>query len=187
MITFTTFALIVAQPNITSLPWYAIVLLIVSIIATVVFLIIAVIYFRRYLLYLTREYQKPPSVPKGLPGSVIMNFPGFIGIGTGTKFDSTTQNTKNHQFEFDKPIQAVRFIKPIEKVIRPKDIPAVVQCEHRILWRLRNKLLGIAEPRIIVKQFTEMGIIWDEENTYGVDFSLELTPTPPQVKTELQD
>ncbi|MGD0855623.1 MAG: hypothetical protein ABSA18_07435 [Dehalococcoidia bacterium] len=107
---------------------------------------------------------------------------GFIGLGIGARYEFTTQNSINNKFEYNSPIQSVRFIKPVEKIIFPTDVPAFVHCENRIIYRLRNRILGIPTPRIMVKQFTERGIIFDEENTYGIDAVLELTPLSPQFK-----
>jgi hypothetical protein len=50
------------------------------------------------------------------------------------------------------------------------------------LCRLRNRILGIPAPRIAVTEFTERGIVLDEEHTYGIDVKLRLMAKPPQVK-----
>ena len=85
--------------------------------------------------------------------------------------------THNRQIECDIAIQSVRFIEPIEKVIRPDNLPAFVSCEPRRLKRIRNSLLGIHPPRITVKSFTATGIIIDEENTDGANVILEFYGT----------
>ena len=183
VVTFTTFAAIAAQAHNQTLAWYSIVLLTASIISIFICFVIGIVYLRKYMIYLSREYQKPPSTEHG--DIVVKCLPPAMGVGTEWIF--TTSNTSSWKFEYTEPIQAVQFIKPVGKTIRPTDIPAFVDCEHRGMWRLRNKLLGIPTPRIAVKQFTERGIILGEENTYGVDVKLELIPMPPQVKQSISD
>lgn len=61
----------------------------------------------------------------------------------------------------------------MEKVVRPDELPAFVPCERKILRRLRNWILGIPTPRIVVKSFTDKGIIFDEENTDGTEVIVE--------------
>ena len=51
------------------------------------------------------------------------------GIMIGNRFDFTTQGTQNFKFESNAPIQSARFIKPVEKVISPSDVPAFVDCD----------------------------------------------------------
>jgi len=183
VITFTTFALIAAQPNTTSLPWYAVVLLVVSIVATLVFLVIVIIYFRRYIIFLLREYQKPPTMTiasNGTLTAVARVFP-LHGFTAGREFRFTTQNEKNFKYEYNQPIQAIHFTKPVDKIVRLSEVPVLIDCESSFWCRLRNRILGIPAPRIVIKQFTENGFIWDEENTYGVDGILELTIKSPQL------
>ncbi len=84
-----------------------------------------------------------------------------------------TNNKQNRKMECDIAIQSVRFIEPIEKVIRPEYLPAFVSCEPSRLKRLRNSILGIHSPRIVIKKFTEKGIIFDEENTNGTNVIIE--------------
>jgi hypothetical protein len=159
--------------------WSYVALIVIFAVALLICVVIAIIYLRKYMIYLTREYQKPPTRGSGV--IVVGGIPP--ALRTGTKIILGTGNSKKWRFEYEEPIQAVRFIKPIEKYIWPTDHNSSVPCEHRILWRWRNKILDIPTPRIIV-QFTETGkgITLIEENTYGVQVELELIPTPPQIK-----
>ena len=95
----------------------------------------------------------------------------------GPKFELNTNNGKERRLEAEVPIQSLRFTKPKDIVIRPDHpLPVVIECENSTWRRLRDKLLFIRRPRIIVKGFTEKGIIWDEENTTGLDIAIEFYP-----------
>lgn len=93
--------------------------------------------------------------------------------GPPTLVDFDTANKKNRQMKCDYAVQSVRFIKPIEKVIRQQDIPVEIPCEPQRLKRLRNRIFGIRSPRIVVKGFIKQGIIFDEVNTHGVNVVIE--------------
>ena len=94
----------------------------------------------------------------------------------GLKFELNTNNKKDRSLEAKEPIQSARFIKPRDIVVRRGDLPIIIECENSFWKRVRNKILSIPTPRIIVKQFTEQGIIWDEENTSGTDITIEFYP-----------
>jgi hypothetical protein len=159
MAALTTLALMPHGEN-HNTTWYTTALTIVFAVALVTCLLISVIYFRRYLIYLTRQYQKPPLHESRATG--IKLFPSAIGTGTEWTFTTSNAPSPSWKFEYTEPIQSVRFMEPVEKFIWPTDHDPYVDCEHRILVRWRNKLLGIPTPRIVVKQFTEKGIILAE-------------------------
>ena len=114
-----------------------------------------------------KEYQSQKS---GVAASVI------VGRTGGLKFELNTNNKKERLLEAKVPIQSARFTKPRDIVVRPEYLPIIIECENSSWKRMRNKILSIPTPRIIVKQFTEQGIIWDEENTKGTDITIEFYP-----------
>jgi len=116
------------------------------------------------------EYQ-PQSVSKI---TITTHAPSVIvGKAGGLVYDLNTNNKKNRLLEAQIPIQAVRFTKPKDVVVRPTFLPVVIECESSFWKRIRNKLLSVPNPRIIVKRFTEKGVVWDEENTTGADIFIE--------------
>ena len=115
------------------------------------------------------EYQ-----PKTLGDEVIIKaHPPTIILGKagGLRFELNTN--KEQLLEATVPIQSARFIKPRDIVVRPEYLPIMIECENSFWKRMRNKLLFVPRPRIIVKRFTEKGIIWDEEYTTGADIAIE--------------
>ncbi len=123
---------------------------------------------------LAGEYQ-----PKTLSDvvSITAHPPSIVlGKGGGLKFELNTNNEKERLLEAEVPIQSLRFTKPKEQVIRPDNLPIIIECEKSARKRLRNKLMAVPRPRIVVKRFTEKGIIWDEDNTAGIDIAIEFCP-----------
>ena len=118
-------------------------------------------------LKVAKEYQ--PQKP-GVAACVI------IGRTGGLKFELNTNNKKERLLEAKVPIQSARFTKPRDIVVRPEDLPIMIECENSFWKRMRNKILSMPTPRIIVKRFTEQGIIWDEESTNGTDITIEFYP-----------
>ncbi|RPJ63720.1 MAG: hypothetical protein EHM12_01605 [Dehalococcoidia bacterium] len=162
-------------------PWYAMVaLLIILGVSVFICLIISIAYLWKYIRFLQRDYQKKPT-GKLKDGAITVTMLPLKGMMIGPRFTFMTQNDTSFKFEYNQPVQAAHFIKPVDKVIRPDDIPVFVHCEPNFWRRLRNKIFCIPTPRIVVKQFTDKGIVWDEENTYGIDVILELTPKSPQI------
>lgn len=100
----------------------------------------------------------------------------IVGKGGGLKFELNTNNRKDMLLEAKVPIQSARFTKPRDIVVRPEYLPIIIECENSFWKRMKNKILSIPTPRIIVKRFTEQGIIWDEENTNGADITIEFYP-----------
>lgn len=161
---------------------YATIALVVIIaVATLTCIAIGSVYLWRHIKSLFRDYQKEPGL-RVRDNTIVVSLLPPHGIMLGNRFEFTTQNNHDVKFEYNQPIQAARFIKPVEKIIRPSDAPTSVHCEPNPLLRFRNKIFLIPTPRIVVKQFVDNGIIFDEENTYGVKYIVELTPTSPQVK-----
>lgn len=120
------------------------------------------------------EYQ-----PQSSSNITITTFAPSVIIGKAgdLKYELDTANEKDRLLEAKMPIQSVRFLKPVDKVIRRGDsLPVIIECERKSWKRFRNKLLSVLKPQLIVKCFTENGIKWDEENTRGVDISLEFYP-----------
>ena len=115
-----------------------------------------------------KEYQ--PQKKAGVVASAI------VGRTGGLKFELNTNNKKDWLLETKVPIQSARFTKPRDIVVRPEYLPIIIECEDSPWKRMRNKILSIPTPRIIVKRFTEQGIIWDEENTNGTDIMIEFYP-----------
>jgi len=118
-------------------------------------------------LKVAKEYQPQKS---DVAASVI------VGRTGGLKFELNTNNKKERLLEAKVPIQSARFTKPRDIVVRPEYLPIIIECENSSWKRMRNKILAIPTPRIIVKRFTEQGIIWDEENTNGIDITIEFYP-----------
>ena len=100
----------------------------------------------------------------------------ILGKAGGLKFELNTNNKKDFSLEAKVPIQSARFTKPEEKVVRPDFLPVNIECEKSFWKRMRNKMLSVPKPRIVIKRFTKMGIIWDEENTNGADVAVEYYP-----------
>ncbi len=101
----------------------------------------------------------------------------IIGKAGDLKYELNAANKKDRLLEAKVPIQSVRFLKPIDKVIRRGDsLPVIIECERNCWKRFRNKLLFVLKPQIIVKCFTENGVKWDEENIEGADISIEFYP-----------
>lgn len=120
-------------------------------------------------------YQPQKSGQKG--GLIISESVSFvIGAASGLKFELKTNNENERLLEAKVPIQSARFIKPRDIVVRPDYLPVMIECENSFRKRMRNKILSVATPRIIVKQFTEKGIIWDEDNTIKTDIVIEFYP-----------
>jgi hypothetical protein len=115
-----------------------------------------------------KEYQ--PQKLGTLSASAIV----IVGSTSGLKFELNTSNKKGRLLEAKVPIQSAWFTKPRDKVVRPEDLPVIIECENNFWKRLKNKIVSVPTPRIIVKGFTEQGIIWDEENTNGADIIIEL-------------
>ena len=119
------------------------------------------------------EYQ-PQSVSKI---TITTHSPSVIvGKAGGLVYDLNTNNKKNRLLEAQMPIQAVRFTKPKDVVVRSTFLPVVIECESSFWKRFRNKLLSVPKPRIIVKKFTPKGVVWDEENTVGAQIYVEFYP-----------
>lgn len=118
-----------------------------------------------------KEYQgKSPSETTVLSDTV---YKMVRRAGPIPSFEFNTQNRSNEKLEVEEHVQSVRFIKPTERVIRANELPSFVYCEHKRILRLRNWVFGIAKPRIVVKEFTENGIVFDEENTSGTEVVVE--------------
>ena len=101
----------------------------------------------------------------------------LIRGGPLARLEWNTHNQKDSVLGDERVIggmQAARFIEPVEKIIRVDGLPAFVSCEPRLWKRARNHLLGVPQPRIVVKQFTNNGILFDEENTQGLNVVVEL-------------
>lgn len=114
-----------------------------------------------------KEYQPQKS---GFAASAIVTGSG------GLKFELNTNNKKDRLVEAKVPIQSARFTKPRDIIVRPEHLPHIIERENSFWKRMKNKILSIPAPRIIVKQFTEQGIIWDEENTSRTDITIEFYP-----------
>lgn len=128
---------------------------------------------KNYKTKVATEYQPKSS---GTKIGVAVTASIIVGKAGGLKHELNTNNKKNRLLEAKVPIQAIRFIKPTEIVVRPDYLPVIIECEKAFWKRFRNKLLFVSRPRIIVKRFTEKGIIWDEENTTGADITIEFYP-----------
>jgi len=126
-------------------------------------------------LKVAKEYQPQKS---GVAASVGLSASASVIVGRtgGLKFELNTNNKKERLLEAKVPIQSARFTKPRNIVVRPEYLPIIIECENSSWKRMRNKILSIPIPRIIVKRFTEQGIIWDEENTKGTDITIEFYP-----------
>lgn len=125
---------------------------------------------KNYKTKVATEYQpKSPRVVVGLSVTATV----IVGKAGGLIYDLNTNNKKNRLLEAKVPIQAVRFTKPKDVVVRPTFLPVVIECESSFWKRFRNKLLSVPKPRIIVKSFTDKGVVWDEENTVGADIFVE--------------
>ena len=133
-------------------------------------------------LKVAKEYQPQKS---GVAGGVGLSASATVILGGtgGLKFELNTNNKKERLLEAKVPIQSVRFTKPRDIVVRPEYLPIIIECENSSWKRMKNKILSIPTPRIIVKRFTEQGIIWDEENTKGTGITIEFYPKtiPPPV------
>lgn len=92
------------------------------------------------------------------------------------KVKTFTQNATGRSLHTDVPIQSARFIKPTEKIVRPDHLPDTIPCEKSRLRMLRNWLFLVPKPRIVVRGFTDVGIIVDEENTEGQQLEVEFYP-----------
>ena len=104
-----------------------------------------------------------------------------------------TRNKKNLRIEDMRVIggtQFVRFIIPTKKTIRKMDLPCVIHCEQKLLKRIRNRIMGIPAPQIVIKAFTENGVIIDEENSEGVSAAMEIvgeTQIPSALTSDTED
>jgi hypothetical protein len=119
-------------------------------------------------LKVAREYQPQKSGGGSLSLTIVKS--------GGLKLELDTNNKKDRLVEVKMPIQSARFIKPRDVIIRPEYLPVKIGCENSFWKRQKNKILSIPKPQIIVKGFTEKGIIWDEENTSGADITVEFYP-----------
>lgn len=142
--------------------------------------LIAIVYWLRELFKETQikmagEYQPQNS---GIRAEMIMSasISSILGRAGGLKYELNTNNNKDFLLEAKVPIQAARFTKPRDIVVRPEHLPIMIECENSFWKRMRNKILSVPAPRIIVKRFTEKGLIWDEENTTGTDITIEFYP-----------
>lgn len=126
-------------------------------------------------LKVAKEYQPQKS---GVATSVSLSASVSVIVGRsgGLKIELNTNNKKDRLLEAKIPIQSARFIKPRDIIVRPEYLPIMIECENSSWKRMRNKILSIPTPRIIVKRFTEQGMIWDEENTSGTDITIEFYP-----------
>ena len=107
---------------------------------------------KNYKTKVATEYQPKSSVAT-IGAAVTATI--IVGKSGGLKYELNTINKKNRLLEANVPIQAMRFIKPAEIVVRPDYLPVIIECE-KVFWkRFRNKLLFVSRPRIIVKRFTE--------------------------------
>ena len=102
------------------------------------------------------QYQpaRKPNAIDSLTSSVSLT---LIRGGPIAKIEWDTHDQKNKVLEDERVtggMQSARFIEPVEKVVRANNLPAYVPCESRLLKRVRNSLLGVPQPRIVVKQFT---------------------------------
>src|SRR4030042_296174 len=123
-------------------------------------------------LKIAKEYQPQKSgVDTNLGASSSVSV--ILGKSGGLKFELDTNNKKDRPLEAKVPIQSARFIKPRDVIVRPDNLPHIIECETSFWKRMKNKILSVPTPRIIVKRFTEQGIIWDEENTNGTDITIE--------------
>lgn len=129
----------------------------------------------REYLKVAKEYQPQKS---GVTTSVALSPSVSIILGKagGLKFNLNTNNKKDRLLEAKVPIQSARFTKPRDIIVRPEYLPVIIECETSPWRRMRNKILSVPVPRIIVRRFTEQGIIWDEENTSGTDVTIEFYP-----------
>jgi len=123
----------------------------------------------------TNEYQPQEIgtanlVLKGHRPSII------VGKAGGLKFELNTNNKKDFVLEAKVPVQSARFTKPNDIIVRPEYLPVIIECENSLWKQMRNTIFSVPRPRIIVKGFTEKGIIWDEENTEGTDITIEFYP-----------
>lgn len=118
------------------------------------------------------EYQPKPQMAPAIPETMIV----LLSTADGLRYEWTTNNGKAQRREASIPIQAVTFIKPTEKVVRRGHAPVPVDCERDSWKRLRNAILVFPKPRIIIRRFTDKGIVYDEENTVGVSVVIEFTP-----------
>ena len=97
----------------------------------------------------------------------------IVGRGGGLEYELNTHNKKGFLLEAKVPIQSARFTKPKEIIVRPDYLPIIVECENSLWKRMRNKILFVPSPRIVVNSFTEKGITWDEQNTDGAEVAIE--------------
>jgi len=122
------------------------------------------------------EYTPQATVIQTQLGATVHPISVIKGSGNGLKHELWTVNGKARHIESKTPIRALRFNKPKDIIIRRDDLPVIFDCENSFWKRLRNRLLFIPNPRIIVKAFTEKGVIWDEENTNGQYIEIEFYP-----------
>lgn len=91
---------------------------------------------------------------------------------------STTKNEKGRLLGIEQPIQSARFIKPVERVVRHDDLPVLIPFERNIIKKFKNWVFSVPVQRIVVQEFTEEGIIFDEENTDGAEIKIQFYKKP---------
>ncbi len=100
-----------------------------------------------------------------------------------------TRNAKNRKVgDKNQPIQSIRFIEPIDKIVKVGELPRTISLESSRWKRLMYWLLRTAEPQIIVKEFSKDGLLFDENFTWNKKILIELyndEPTLQNVKTPI--
>jgi hypothetical protein len=123
-----------------------------------------------------------PSQERAIFGnspSIDVKTPGPVPL-----WEFHTGNVKNRtlgdQIKGKHKIQIIRFVKPVEMVIREDQLPKVVNLEPKLAKRLIHFLFR-TPPTIIVKKFMGEEILFDEEFTYNQDVKVEFYLTDDQL------
>jgi hypothetical protein len=121
---------------------------------------------------IAHEYN--PSRP---PGRVLTQGTRFSPDPPPGRIHFFTYNNQNGIQTCPYPIQAIRFVKPVSRVVREPELPGVIiPCESRPLHRIRNFIKGIPAPQIVINSFTEKGFSYVEENTNGAEVEVIMYP-----------